>query len=226
MRALFANAVFHSHHFSKPPFLLHSQPLPRDFTTTRHPAFRASRAIMMVQARRMASPAQIAANRRNALKSTGPKTARGKAIVSLNPVKHGFRSDAILLPGESPREFRRLLDSFRADYQPRHPAEEACVLQVAVAVWKTWRADYIETSICKLPVVEAIAQLYTLSRYRGTLQRSFFRALERIEALRAQSKITEQSQFPFTPLRLASPVLQSHTFQADGAAAPAVPGGD
>jgi len=47
---------------------------------------------MMVQARRMASPAQIAANRRNALKSTGPKTARGKAIVSRNPLKHGFRS--------------------------------------------------------------------------------------------------------------------------------------
>jgi len=174
----------------------------------------------------MASPAQIAANRRNAHKSTGPKTARGKAIVSRNPLKHGFRSDAVLLPGENPREFRRLLDSFRADYPHRNPAEEACVLQIAVALWKTWRADCIETRIYKLPVVEAIAQLYTLSRYRGTLQRSFFRALERIDALRAQSKITEQSQFSLTPLRPASPVLQSQTFQADGAAAPAVPGGD
>ena len=35
------------------------------------------------------TPAMLAANRANALKSTGPPTAQGKARVALNPLKHG-----------------------------------------------------------------------------------------------------------------------------------------
>jgi hypothetical protein len=38
----------------------------------------------------MATPAQIEANRRNARKSTGPKTAAGKAASSRNAVTHGM----------------------------------------------------------------------------------------------------------------------------------------
>ena len=38
----------------------------------------------------MATPAQIEANRRNARKSTGPKTAVGKAASSRNAVTHGL----------------------------------------------------------------------------------------------------------------------------------------
>lgn len=38
----------------------------------------------------MATQAQIAANRRNAAKSTGPRTARGKAISARNAVTHGM----------------------------------------------------------------------------------------------------------------------------------------
>ena len=38
----------------------------------------------------MASAAQIAANRLNAQKSTGPRTRRGKAAMRRNPVRHGL----------------------------------------------------------------------------------------------------------------------------------------
>jgi hypothetical protein len=38
----------------------------------------------------MATPAQIEANRRNARKSTGPKTAAGKAASSRNALTHGL----------------------------------------------------------------------------------------------------------------------------------------
>lgn len=38
----------------------------------------------------MATPAQIAANRRNALKSTGPKSAAGRARAAKNATRHGL----------------------------------------------------------------------------------------------------------------------------------------
>ena len=41
---------------------------------------------------RLPSPARIAANRRNARKSTGPRTARGKAQSRLNRLRNGSRS--------------------------------------------------------------------------------------------------------------------------------------
>ena len=49
----------------------------------------------------MASPAQLAANRRNAQKSTGPRTAEGKKRASLNALKHGMTAKTVVLPHES-----------------------------------------------------------------------------------------------------------------------------
>jgi len=43
---------------------------------------------------------RTSANRRNAQRSTGPKTQEGKALVSRNTVKHGFLSRETLLPDE------------------------------------------------------------------------------------------------------------------------------
>jgi hypothetical protein len=51
----------------------------------------------------MATPAQIAANRANAQKSTGPRTAEGKAASRLNALKHGLDAESLIIPGEDPR---------------------------------------------------------------------------------------------------------------------------
>jgi hypothetical protein len=48
----------------------------------------------------MTSDKQARANRRNALKSTGPNTPEGKAAVRHNALRHGLGSSDILLPGE------------------------------------------------------------------------------------------------------------------------------
>ena len=52
----------------------------------------------------VATAAQIEANRRNAQKSTGPKTERGKARAKLNAIKHGLTARTIMsvLPQEDP----------------------------------------------------------------------------------------------------------------------------
>src|SRR5215211_7001331 len=48
----------------------------------------------------MTSDKKTEANRRNALKSTGPKTLEGKAAVRLKALRHGLLSQEMLLPGE------------------------------------------------------------------------------------------------------------------------------
>ncbi len=49
----------------------------------------------------MATEKQIAANRRNAQKSTGPKSDAGKAKAKFNALKHGMTADTAVLPSKT-----------------------------------------------------------------------------------------------------------------------------
>ncbi len=55
----------------------------------------------------MSSQAQVSANRKNAQKSTGPRTPEGKAVVSENAVKHGLSARKVVIHGEDRAEFDR-----------------------------------------------------------------------------------------------------------------------
>jgi hypothetical protein len=44
----------------------------------------------------MTSPRQLEANRRNALKSTGPTSPNGKQVSRRNPLRHGFTAETVL----------------------------------------------------------------------------------------------------------------------------------
>ena len=77
------------------------------------------------------SKKQIEANRRNAQKSTGPKTARGRAISKMNAIKHGLLGRQLLVGGKQARESRHelglLQKRFWDYYEPVGPAEEGLV---------------------------------------------------------------------------------------------------
>ena len=68
----------------------------------------------------MPTASQIAANRRNAQKSTGPRTAAGKAKTRLNPLKPGLTAETIVLPFESPDDYRELQQAVLG--MPEEPA--------------------------------------------------------------------------------------------------------
>ncbi|MDH3890524.1 MAG: hypothetical protein OEV49_05520 [candidate division Zixibacteria bacterium] len=96
------------------------------------------------------SEKQIAANRRNAKKSTGPRTPEGKAVASRNAVKHGLRArDPILKSphlNENPEEYKRLLDTLYDELKPQGIIQEHLVLKIVNIMWRYRRVIDAETS--------------------------------------------------------------------------------
>src|SRR5215212_3545546 len=95
----------------------------------------------------MTSDKKAQSNRRNALKSTGPKTPEGKAAVRLNALKHGLLSQEILLPGEDEEALRELGESLRAELQPVGELESLLVDRIVASYWRLRRLGRVEAGI-------------------------------------------------------------------------------
>jgi hypothetical protein len=103
----------------------------------------------------MATDKQIAANRRNALKSTGPKTLRGKQISSRNALKHGvFSKYRQTVPSEDDPAYQRLFRSFCAEFEPQSPYEVELVGRLALIHWLHDRDFAIQAGIINNAVDE------------------------------------------------------------------------
>ena len=81
----------------------------------------------------MASENQVAANRQNAAKSTGPKTAQGKQVARMNALKHGLQAERVVIPGEDPEEFEALFRSLEEYYRPVGAVEVLLVDELFIA---------------------------------------------------------------------------------------------
>ncbi|MBN2563451.1 MAG: hypothetical protein JXQ75_21230 [Phycisphaerae bacterium] len=158
----------------------------------------------------MTSDKQAEANRRNAQKSTGPKTPEGKAICSQNAVKHGLLSRDALLPAESEDAFLEFAKGMRADLKPVGPLESMLVDRVISSAWRLGRAVAVEGDMFKrtcedrtygplgdigdaFMVRGRIGNAFTgdrafanLSRYETAIERGLFRALKELRALQAE----------------------------------------
>ncbi len=102
------------------------------------------------------TPEKLEANRRNAQKSTGPKTKNGKDVSKLNALKHGLLAQSVVVQGhkfrESPREFKKLCQEFYADQAPVGPLEEMLVNQIISLTWRLRRARTAESGEIALSV--------------------------------------------------------------------------
>jgi hypothetical protein len=139
----------------------------------------------------MATKAQIAANRRNAKKCTGPTSEAGKAASSMNNLRHGLRASTLILPGETQEDFDKILAAMQQEYQPQSDSEHFLVKEAATARWNLLRAAAYEAGCNeKNPDIEACCALFSrMTLVTSRLQRSFlkfYHELERIKAARAK----------------------------------------
>jgi hypothetical protein len=88
----------------------------------------------------MTSVRQIEANRRNALKSTGPKTEAGKQASRCNAVRHGLKAETVIGASEDAEDYKSFEAAITADYDAQSAVERELVLRLASLLWRLRRA--------------------------------------------------------------------------------------
>ncbi len=172
----------------------------------------------------MATPKQIEANRRNSQKSTGPKTALGKARSRLNAIRDNITGQITTLTNEE----RPIFESIRAGHiealNPQTPEETKLAQAIA---WDAWRLDRIRATEMNIhahgiatflendeeepdagseedPLLTAFAEAHTflthsrrlelLSLYETRLTRNLHRNRELLRALQTDRQIRQTRQ--------------------------------
>jgi hypothetical protein len=92
----------------------------------------------------MATEAQIVANRRNAQKSTGPRTPQGKAAISQNAVKHGLLTRQDVISSESQADFDLYRERLLAELTPASPMESMLAERIVSLSWRLKRTGRIQ----------------------------------------------------------------------------------
>src|SRR3954466_9557877 len=103
------------------------------------------------------SPKRLAANRANAAKSTGPRSAAGKAAAAFNAIKHGVASRASLIRGECPIELKELSDALERDLRPRGALQRELVGRIICLCWKLRRVQRAEEYLGRVEVSKRLS---------------------------------------------------------------------
>jgi hypothetical protein len=95
----------------------------------------------------MATKAQIKANRKNSQKSTGPRTAGGKAVTSKNAVKYGLFAKEVIIFGEDPADYDALHDAILAELAPKGVMEILLAERVVSLTWRLHRVERLMSEV-------------------------------------------------------------------------------
>ncbi len=145
------------------------------------------------------SEAQLAANRANSQKSTGPKTESGLAISSQNRTTHGLaRHNGVfrLLTTEDPEKFATLKSALEKEHKPETETESILVNNMAESHWLSERAEkLIDTTNDPHSGVITDPKLFNLyMRYQTSHTRAFHKSLNGLLKLRKETR-TAQNGF-------------------------------
>ncbi len=131
------------------------------------------RQVIAVPAKRPISERRLAANRRNATLSTGPRTIRGKARAALNAYKHGVLARGLVIPRiegkAAARQFNTMLKALIADLCPVGALERLMVQEIAVCTWRLRRILKYENRAAYLHSLDWQPSESPLEELRGAL---------------------------------------------------------
>ena len=143
----------------------------------------------------MATQAQIDANRRNALKSTGPRSPEGKAVSRWNALRTGIQARSVVIPGEDPAELERLTLDYHRQFQPFGPAENFLVDSMVMAEWRLRRYRKVEPQLWTDGFMDNPA-LARFHRRIDAAERSFHRALRELRRLQSERQAQDDQADP------------------------------
>ena len=169
------------------------------------------------------SNAKAEANRRNAQRSTGPRTPEGRAASSRNALRTGLATNTLtVMPGESQDDLDELTDSVHAEWNPQGDHENFLVHQMISARWRLarlarWEDAAIEKAIeapgwytksearqwdaqpADRHVLSTLGQKNSifdkLERYTRAAERAYSKAVRELQQHRAaQAKTAKQNE--------------------------------
>ena len=160
-----------------------------------------------------ASEAQITANRRNAERSTGPRSPQGKENSRRNALKHGLTGEGVALTNEDAAEVERVFVDLEAELRPSGTMGRLLVRRIATNAVRMERCVLQETAALSGRVIQAEADAEasglgepeqaeagrramfdpskeaTLARkYEAAAERGFFRALKEFRQVEREAK--------------------------------------
>ncbi|WP_188645274.1 hypothetical protein [Tsuneonella deserti] len=148
----------------------------------------------------MTTDRQRESNRRNAQRSTGPRTPEGRAISSQNARRHGILSERSTSADEDRQLFDDLLNSIAGEFAPDGPMEILLVERLANLFWRERRLVHTETlslnriqadnsdhfngppAILALPLFDQLL----LGRYQTMLTNQINSTISQLENLRSR----------------------------------------
>jgi hypothetical protein len=163
------------------------------------------------------SPQKVAANRRNAKQSTGPRTPQGKQRASQNSYKHGFfglrlfpNSTVISQDGA---DYDAILAAYWHQYSPVGDLEKMRVEQIAAQSLRLARVLGHEQKVFAWAHPFETRSVDKIVRYESSVSRQLEKAILQLERLQEKRK-AESSQFE--PSDLESDDATNNTDEAPG----------
>lgn len=150
------------------------------------------------------SEKRLAANRANARKSTGPRTAEGKARAARNACKHGLCSAYAALPEECEATFHTFVNELREELQPRTVVQRMLFPRIVNLMWRLQRLGDAQLHMFELerakaqrrkgervPPCEVLARRFSeqacngfilLNRYERSMENALLRLMKQYHA--------------------------------------------
>ena len=169
----------------------------------------------------MTSLKQIEANRRNALHSTGPKSAEGKLQSRANAYRHGLTAETIIIGLEEAHDYEAFELAITSEYEAETAVARQLVLRLASLLWRLRRASAFEAALfemmaaqrrtndigpdagistaagCFLKLMEHPSNaLNQLSRYEHALWRQARQLIESLRSLQSHSRESWRKGWP------------------------------